>query len=1067
MSELSCVKSVGSKTAIIRCAFIKICTDTTFQRRLWNRWLPAATWVEALTLSNHIDQTLMSSISVGAFNAAMGKSKGDFDGQMMSRYDGTNTTGIFQVRFQQTMYYIVTDKGKQIPYPQLDKKWKEGVLAVAKNVFNIPSTRSSSNDRVLPDESRNKRQRTADVDPDPLAIDANHMESHELVPRPVQVLLPAPADMNYGDAGTAAPASTHHNDTRQGLLALSYWNSQDASNLFGVKLEETALGDVRDVLKVRVKLLQSVSSREDGWRNVVDGRDPDNLCSTSDIFAVRGRSIILCLAYQLAIINMTKWTWIECCSEACSQLNQLGIVQATHNRAVRDWNIIFRQHSTFPHPNYFVRCGKKPLPLLFEKYPAAMDDISRFGVQNLTTLTVESMQGFCHDTLIPKLLKQWRSDHEESQSTSSSTTTNQESTLTKQLFMEEHNLSSLSIPTCWRWMHRLGFKHCEQRKGYYVDGHERSDVKESRKIFCEIYLMDIEPRCLRWIHVSQRELETTHNVLHAEFGYRYLNDTGEVYVEFHIDYVASQNNEDVDLLLDRDPKMSVRAPVNSKPVEIFGQDESVFSQFMFPTKSWVGPNQERGLFPKSLGEGLMISAFVSRDSGFGMSLTVEQLNEVNIMRQGQDYIDKVAATQINSTAAKPPLKETPFVRSLLIGATKGGYWNSFHMALQLEDVVDCLKIVRPGFDFVFLFDHSQGHARKKDGALDTSSMSRSFGGVQAPMRSSKIVDGCLGPYNSTLSIGDIQSMVFDDNHDGPWWITTAEGREARRYDVLHASPDGVAPKLANRTKQQLANALRDEAGITVDPLRPMSEIKEYAERHGINLQYEKTRVTEGWQGKPKGLLQILWERGWIDPCKCTTFRNDKTAGRIVNTSFYTINGRKDMQTGQLVESSSLRVLMGQCTDFQEEETALQHLGSQLGLRVLFTPKFHCEFAGEGIEYNWAHAKAKMRTTPIREKKGRANFIELVKKCICPENVLTKERIRKFSARARAYICAYYHLSREEDHVAGDPGAPVVGFVEKQQLLFKEIERLMKKFKTHRCVLDFDSGFVKGTLIDLT
>ena len=133
---------------------------------LWNRWLPVAAWVEALTLSNLIDQTLMSSISVGAFNAAMGKIKGDFDGQMMSRKDGSNTTGKFQVRFQQTiMYYIlVTDKGKQIPYPrQLDKKWEEGLLAVAKNVFNIQSTRSSADDRVLLVESRSKRwQMTAD-----------------------------------------------------------------------------------------------------------------------------------------------------------------------------------------------------------------------------------------------------------------------------------------------------------------------------------------------------------------------------------------------------------------------------------------------------------------------------------------------------------------------------------------------------------------------------------------------------------------------------------------------------------------------------------------------------------------------------------------------------------------------------------------------------------------------------------------------------------------------------------------------------------------------------------------
>ena len=106
---------------------------------------------------------------------------------MMSCKDGSNTTtGKLQMRFQQTiMYCIVTDKGNQIPYPQLDKKWKEGVLAVAKNVFNIPSTRSTSNDRVLPEESRNKRQRTADVDPDPLAIDANHLENREQVSAPV------------------------------------------------------------------------------------------------------------------------------------------------------------------------------------------------------------------------------------------------------------------------------------------------------------------------------------------------------------------------------------------------------------------------------------------------------------------------------------------------------------------------------------------------------------------------------------------------------------------------------------------------------------------------------------------------------------------------------------------------------------------------------------------------------------------------------------------------------------------------------------------------------------------
>jgi hypothetical protein len=49
--------------------------------------------------------------------------------------------------------------------------------------------------------------------------------------------------------------------------------------------------------------------------------------------------------------------------------------------------------------------------------------------------------------------------------------------------------------------------------------------------------------------------------------------------------------------------------------------------------------------------------------------------------------------------------------------------------------------------------------------------------------------------------------------------------------------------------------------------------------------------------------------------------------------------------------------------------ALQYLRSQLGIKVMLTPKFHCKFAGEGIEYNRAHAKAKMQRTPIREKKA--------------------------------------------------------------------------------------------------
>ena len=95
----------------------------------------------------------------------------------------------------------------------------------------------------------------------------------------------------------------------------------------------------------------------------------------------------------------------------------------------------------------------------------------------------------------------------------------------------------------------------------------------------------------------------------------------------------------------------------------------------------------------------------------------------------------------------------------------------------------------PDFEFIFMFEHSQGHACKKDGALEASSMSRSFGGVQeAKIQSSRIVNGYLGPFtNCILNVRDIQSMAYYGELDeGPWWIVTPEGREAQRQSSISA-----------------------------------------------------------------------------------------------------------------------------------------------------------------------------------------------------------------------------------------------------------------------------------------
>jgi hypothetical protein len=433
---------------------------------------------------------------------------------------------------------------------------------------------------------------------------------------------------------------------------VNYWESPEAFLLFRpLETDE----DAKETLQRRIERLKVVNEQEDGWRSVVDGRDPDNFCSKTDVFVIRQRSILLLLAYNIAVEKMNAWTWKSCCTEACKQLNALGIIQATSYKTLSHWNMAFRMLENFPHPNLRVQCGKHAMPKLFEKFPEMKDTIVSFAVKKLATLNVESVHDFVLSTLIPQFYAIWKAEE----------------------------------MSAWE----------------------------------------------------------------------YLEDD----------------------------------------------------------------------------EFLTLDAFL-RTHGL----------------------------------------------STLRGATA-----------------------------------------------------------------------------STLT--------------------------------------------------------------------------------------SKRLITKGWEGQPKGLLQVLWERGFKDPDKA-------------KANWYTLDGRKDLITGEVDNNLSLRHLMGRCTDFRDEETALEHLARRLGVTVRLTPKFHAELAGEGVEYSWAHSKACYRRMPVSKKKGRENFKQLVKDCTCPVEHLTIERVRKFAARARAYICTYYCLA---PRLADDDGSGMVA--EKQQLLFTEIERLMKDFKVHRCALDFDRGFVNGEL----
>ena len=109
---------------------------------------------------------------------------------------------------------------------------------------------------------------------------------------------------------------------------------------------------------------------------------------------------------------------------------------------------------------------------------------------------------------------------------------------------------------------------------------------------------------------------------------------------------------------------------------------------------------------------------------------------------------------------------------------------------------------------------------------------------------------------------------------------------------------------------------------------------------GIPIEQINNKILEGWEGKSKGLLQILWERGWINNENNKAYHN------------YTITGKKN-EYNLLMPETSLKSLMAGCMDFEEEETLLQYMGTQMGVVVDRSPKCHAEIAGEDIEYGVA------------------------------------------------------------------------------------------------------------------
>jgi hypothetical protein len=121
--------------------------------------------------------------------------------------------------------------------------------------------------------------------------------------------------------------------------------------------------------------------------------------------------------------------------------------------------------------------------------------------------------------------------------------------------------------------------------------------------------------------------------------------------------------------------------------------------------------------------------------------------------------------------------------------------------------------------------------------------------------------GYLGPFVRQLQVGDTQSMVWCEGDEGPYWMS-ADERELNRKDR-----QGTKTRTRDFTKEVLIGKLAEKG---IEAKGNSKQVKAMCAEQNIPINYTETEIKEGWEGKAKGMEQILWERGWIDvsrPCK--------------------------------------------------------------------------------------------------------------------------------------------------------------------------------------------------------
>jgi len=237
----------------------------------------------------------------------------------------------------------------------------------------------------------------------------------------------------------------------------------------------------------------------------------------------------------------------------------------------------------------------------------------------------------------------------------------------------------------------------------------------------------------------------------------------------------------------------------------------------------------------------------------------------------------------------------------------------------------------------------------------------------------------------------------------PCWLVTNSPRIRKKNDKFYI--------YLLKLRDSLKNRGLDTTGNVADIRR---RCKNCSPPIPTKKKYKK--LIKGYVGMPIGLMEVLYRRGYID------------------------------KNAKLPTDAEARKIAIAIPDFKNEKSEIESAMDTLGIRVVFTPKGHCEIAGRGIEYLWGISKVLFRKGNSKlSNDDRVNTLKQRVRTLLDNIPL--ETIQKCARRAREYKLSYLTLLNLKET--------------NEDFKLNDIEKMKKDVKGKRCALEQDKGIINN------